>query len=61
VDDWIEIGALASPANGQKYGKVLYREREHMTTGLANYTFTVAELPDKAGIDPPLLLIRRSR
>ena len=59
VDDWIEIGALAAPAKGQKYGKVLHREREHMTSGLANYTFMVDELPDKAGIDPLLLLIDR--
>ena len=59
VDDWIEIGALAAPPKGKKYGKVLYREREHMTTGQSNYTFTVDELPDKAGIDPLLLLIDR--
>jgi ABC-2 type transport system permease protein len=59
VDDWIEIGALAAPAKGNKYGAVLYRERKHMTTGQASYTFTVDELPDKAGIDPLLLLIDR--
>jgi len=59
VDDWIEIGALAAPAKGKKYGKVLYRERERMTSGQANYTFTVDELPDKAGIDPLLLLVDR--
>src|SRR5271156_1030517 len=59
VDDWIEIGALAAPEKGKKYGKVLYREREHMTTGQSNYSFTVDELPDKAGIDPLLLLIDR--
>jgi len=59
VDDWIEIGALAAPPKGKKYGKVLYREREHMNTGQSNYTFTVDELPDKAGIDPLLLLIDR--
>ena len=59
VDDWIEIGALAAPAKGKKYGKVLYREREHMTTGKATYTFTLDELPDKAGIDPLSLLVDR--
>ncbi len=38
VDDWIEIGALAAPAKGKKFGKVLYREREHMTSGKATYS-----------------------
>jgi len=59
VDDWIEVGALAAPLNGNKYGKVLHRERVHMTTGKATYTFIVDELPDKAGIDPLLMLIDR--
>jgi ABC-2 type transport system permease protein len=33
VNVWIEIGALAAPQKGKKYGKVLHREREHMSTG----------------------------
>ncbi|MFZ0636524.1 MAG: M1 family aminopeptidase [Candidatus Acidiferrales bacterium] len=59
VDDWIEVGALAAPAKRKKYGDVLYRERMHMTTGVATYTFTTDTLPDKAGIDPLFLLIDR--
>ncbi|HUK26170.1 MAG TPA: M1 family aminopeptidase [Terriglobales bacterium] len=59
ADDWIEIGALAAPQKGKKYGEVLHRERVHMTTGKSTYTFTTDTLPDKAGIDPRLLLIDR--
>lgn len=59
VDDWIEIGALAKPPKGRKLGKILYRERVHMTGGKHTYAFTVGELPDRAGIDPLYLLIDR--
>jgi ABC-2 type transport system permease protein len=59
VDDWIEIGAFAKPPKDQKYGKVLHRERVHMKSGKASYQFVVAEEPEKAGIDPFLLLIDR--
>ncbi len=44
---------------GKKYGDVLHRERVPMTTGTATYTFTTDRLPDKAGIDPLLLLVDR--
>ncbi|MGA8230625.1 MAG: M1 family aminopeptidase, partial [Candidatus Acidiferrales bacterium] len=59
VDDWIEIGALSAPPKGKKYGAVLYRQRLHMNSGRATYTFVTDTLPDKAGIDPLLLLIDR--
>ena len=59
VNDWIEIGALAAPEKGKKYGNVLHRERVHMTTAKNTYTFTTDTLPDKAGIDPLLLLVDR--
>ncbi len=59
VNDWIEIGALAAPEKGKKYGDVLHRERVHMATGTATYTFTIDKLPDKAGIDPLLLMVDR--
>ncbi len=59
VNDWIEVGALAAPEKGKKYGKVLHRERVHMTAGKGTYTFTTDTLPDKAGIDPLLLLVDR--
>jgi len=59
VDDWIEIGALAAPKKGHSQGDVLARQRMHMTTGTSAYTFTTDTLPDKAGIDPLLLLVDR--
>ena len=59
VNDFIEIGAFAKPTKGKKYGKTLYRERVHMDSGRKTYTFSVAELPEKAGIDPFALLIDR--
>ena len=59
VNDWIDIGAFARPEKGKKYGKTLYRERVHMTQSKGQFTFTTAELPEKAGIDPFLLLIDR--
>lgn len=59
VDDWIDIGALATPAPGKKYGDTLYRERVHITQRKSTFTFTTAKLPEKAGIDPFALLIDR--
>jgi aminopeptidase N len=57
--DWIEIGAFAKPAKGKKYGATLHRERVLMKSGQCTYTFTVDQAPDKAGIDPFMLLIDR--
>jgi ABC-2 type transport system permease protein len=59
LDDWIEIGAFAKPDKGRKYGRTLYRDRIHMNQTHGTYTFTVSELPDKAGVDPFNLLIDR--
>jgi aminopeptidase N len=59
VDDWIDIGAFAKPEKGRKYGKTLYRDRVHITNNKSTYTFTTAEMPDEAGVDPFLLLIDR--
>jgi ABC-2 type transport system permease protein len=59
VDDWIDIGAFAKPASGRKYGDTLYRERMHITQRNSSFTFTTAQLPEKAGIDPFALLIDR--
>jgi len=59
VNDWIEIGAFAKPAKDKKYGKTLYRERLLMKGGKCTYHFTVDEVPEKAGIDPFLLLVDR--
>lgn len=59
VDDWIDIGALARPKPGNKYGDTLYRERVHITQRDSTFTFTTARFPEKAGIDPFDLLIDR--
>ena len=59
VDDWVDIGAFAKPEKDRKYGKTLHRELVHVTQAHSTYTFVTDELPDKAGIDPFLLLIDR--
>jgi hypothetical protein len=59
VNDWIDIGALAPPDKGKKYGATLYRERVHITKRNSTFTFTTDSLPEKAGIDPFALLIDR--
>ncbi len=59
MDDWVEVGALAAPAKGYHYGAVLARERVHITGKNGTYTFVTDTLPDKAGVDPLLLLIDR--
>jgi aminopeptidase N len=59
VDDWIDIGAFAKPASGKKYGDTLCRQRMHITQRNSTFTFTTAQLPEKAGIDPFALLIDR--
>ena len=59
VNDWIDIGAFAKPERGKQYGDTLYRERMHITQRDSTFTFTTAQLPEKAGIDPFALLIDR--
>jgi hypothetical protein len=63
MNDWIDVGALAAPPKGFHYGAVLARERVHIVsgnTGATNtYSFVTDTLPDKAGVDPLLLLIDR--
>ncbi len=59
VDDWIEIGALAEPEKGKRYGATLYRERRKITETENQFTFTVTEMPRRVGIDPFALLIDR--
>ena len=60
VKDWIEVGAFAKPEKGKKFGKTLYRERLLIDTPHITKTFIVAELPEKAGIDPFHLLVDRT-
>ncbi|MBI3678896.1 MAG: ATP-binding cassette domain-containing protein [Acidobacteria bacterium] len=59
LNDWIEIGAFARPARGKRYGATLYRQQVKITAPRNTYTFTVGELPEKAGIDPFSLLVDR--
>lgn len=59
VHDWIEIGALAAPAEGKKTGKQIYSQKVNMNTETNTFTFVVDQLPDKAGIDPNYYLIDR--
>ena len=59
VDDWIDIGAFATPAKGRKYGDTLYRQRAHITQRNSTFTFTTAQAPEMAGIDPFVMLIDR--
>jgi ABC-2 type transport system permease protein len=59
VDDWIDIGAFAKPVSGKKYGDTLYRQRMHLTQRNSSFTFTTAQAPEQAGIDPFMLLIDR--
>lgn len=59
LDDYIEIGAFAAPAEGKKYGTTLYRERRRITQERNRFSFVVASFPQKAGIDPFSLLVDR--
>ncbi len=59
MDDWIEIGAFASPPKGSKYGDTLHRQRVKVGPGDHQFKFTVTEPPHTAGIDPFFLLIDR--
>ena len=55
----LEVGAFAAPEGGGKYGATLYRDKVRAKSGDNEFTFVVDELPDRAGIDPFLLLIDR--
>ena len=59
LNDWIEIGAFATPEGESEYGETLYRERVKIKSNQAEYTFMVDEVPALAGVDPFLLLIDR--
>jgi len=59
LDDWIEVGAFAKPGKGKQYGATLYRQRIHLTSTKSTQSFTVDQAPDRAGIDPFLLLVDR--
>lgn len=60
LNDYIEIGAFAAPADGKTYGKTLHRQRVKVTQAEQRFTFVVAEKPDKAGVDPFSLIVDRN-
>jgi ABC-2 type transport system permease protein len=60
INDYVEIGAFATPESGKTYGKTLYRQRVKITQKEQTFTFVTDEKPEKAGIDPFALLIDRS-
>ena len=59
MNDWLEVGAFSKPDPGKRYGKLLHKQRVQLTAGTHEVEFTVAEKPDKAGVDPQNLLIDR--
>jgi ABC-2 type transport system permease protein len=59
MDDFVEIGAFAKPEPGNRYGKLLHRQRVQLAQGTHEFEFVVDELPHQAGIDPRNLLIDR--
>ncbi|MFN9720947.1 MAG: ABC transporter permease/M1 family aminopeptidase [Planctomycetota bacterium] len=58
-DQFIEVGAFASPAEGQMFGETLFREKRRIASGRTIVTFETKQRPETAGIDPFLLLIDR--
>ncbi|MCY7408815.1 MAG: hypothetical protein LH473_00950, partial [Chitinophagales bacterium] len=59
TNDWIEIGALAKPAEGKKIGKQIHSQFVKFTSDKNTFTFITNEQPNKAGIDPNYLLVDR--
>ncbi|MCB0582404.1 MAG: hypothetical protein KDD10_24210 [Phaeodactylibacter sp.] len=59
INDWIDIGVYAEPAEGKKRGEALYWERHLITEPDPKFTIIVDELPYEAGIDPNYYLIDR--
>jgi len=59
MNDWMEIGAFAKPEAGQRYGKLLHRERVQLNSGKHKLEFSVDSEPYQAGIDPRNFLIDR--
>lgn len=57
LNDFLEVGAYAKPEKDKKHGKLLARQRVKVTQGQNRVTFTVAEKPHRAGVDPFSLLV----
>ncbi|HEX9163898.1 MAG TPA: M1 family aminopeptidase, partial [Thermoanaerobaculia bacterium] len=57
LDDWIDIGVLASKKNDDR---ILAMEKRHITQPKSTFEFVVKEKPTNAGIDPLNKLIDRN-
>jgi ABC-2 type transport system permease protein len=52
LDEYIEIGATAKPKEDGRLGNVLLRQKVRVTQPDMQFTFTLNERPDRAGVDP---------
>jgi ABC-2 type transport system permease protein len=59
LNDYVDIGVFAAPTGKQKMGKPLVMQRVRISGKENTYSFTVAEKPYQAGIDPYNYLIDR--
>lgn len=59
LDDWIEVGLLAEPSEGKRYGKPIEIRRSRMRAREGTFVFTTKEKPWQAGIDPYYYLVDR--
>lgn len=59
LDDWIQVGVLAKPEEGRRYGKPLELRRLRMREKESTFVFTTQEKPWQAGIDPYCYLVDR--
>jgi hypothetical protein len=59
LNDWIEVGVFAKPAEGKKYGKALQLRRVKLNSKENTFTFLTKEQPWQAGIDPYYYLVDR--
>ena len=60
LDDWVDVGVFGEVEEGSPpEGKVLYLRKHHLTPADTVIEVTVAEEPQKAGVDPLVKLIDR--
>lgn len=61
VDDWMEVGVFARGADdSEEKQKVLYLQRQHITTPTQKFSIVVDQKPAEVGIDPYNKLIDRN-
>ncbi|MER2999370.1 M1 family aminopeptidase [Pontibacter populi] len=57
MNDWVEVGVYGPAEEGKATGKLLYKQKHHLTAAKQKITVTVPRKPALAGIDPNNLLI----